>query len=229
MGRLLNLLKKSSEAAWAVLFNGSSSGIDFGLDASLQDLADAALTIEFWVRPDNLGNTEYFLDKGEAANKGWGIYQYSGGIRARVQCATTDAVASYDWSGDVANGEWHHVRATFNDGGDRKVRLYLDDVLVVTSGAGVGAIVSDAGVKLYAGCRGGATYRFTGAMGWIRLSNVVRSSGNGTPPSRITPPDADGNTVEQWNLDEGTGTTATALVSSPTNDGTITNGSWIYV
>jgi len=66
-------------------------------------------------------------------------------------------------------------------------------------------------------------------MGWFRLSNNIRQTSPGDtvgqryfiPNDRMNPPAPDGNTVEQWNHQDGAGTTLTASVTSPGNDGTI--------
>ena len=69
-------------------------------------------------------------------------------------------------------------------------------------------------------------FSMLGRMGWARISDSVRYTTSFTPIARDAPPASDANTIEPWNLDEGSGTTAAAQVASPTNDGTIANGSW---
>lgn len=205
-----------------LVFNGSSSKVVCGSDTSLDDLHAAALTVEAWVRPDTADSWKGFVGKGLWSSVGWMMWVSAGSVGARVWAST----ATYSTSGAVLSvGEWAHVAMTYDNGGDRKHRLYVNGVLVSTSGAAVGSIVSDAAQSLQIGKND--SNAFNGAIGWVRISDTVRYTTNFTPDARLAPPVVDGNTVEQWNMDEGTGTTVAAQVSSPTNDGAITDGTWV--
>ena len=205
-----------------LVFNGTTANVNCGSDASLDDLHNAALTVEAWVRADTTDSWRVFASKGLWSFKGWHVWVSGLAVGARVWAST----ATYSVStASMTLSQWAHVAMTYDNGGDRKHRLYVDGVLRSTSGAASGTIVSDAAQSMTIG-KSNETSSFNGAIGWMRLSNSIRYSGSFTPAARDAPPAVDGNTVEQWNLDEGVGLTAAAQVSSPTNDGTITAATW---
>lgn len=221
---LLTLLDSDAAHAWALLSNGTSTVITCGSDASLDDLHAGALTAEGWFRPDGGdGNWRGVIMKGPAA--GWTLFHNSppNGLRAIVQCATTNSSAACGKPNTY--GAWHHGAFTWDNGGDRKVRIFLDGQLVATGNAGVGDITSDAVKNLMIGKHYAS---FIGALGWQRLSKVIRYTGPFIVPSRVVPPALDVNTIEQWNLNEGAGNIAYAQVL-PANNGAITDGTWVYV
>ena len=203
----------------------NSSKVNCGSDASLDDLADNAFTVEAWVQlATDAAGIDVILAKGDSC--GWVLTAHTviNQWQAGVACATTSAIASYPLTYD---GKWHHLAFTWDDAGDRKVRLFLDGALVGTSIAGVGAIVSDAPYNLYFGVHGnGNSFPFKGGFGWVRLSDNLRYSGSFSPLPRCSPPAIDVHTIEQWNAQEGSGSILTASVNSPANDGALTNITW---
>jgi len=207
---------------YSVEFDGSSTDVDFGSAADIDDLADNAFTAEIWMKLTDQ-SLAFLVEKGTQNSEGWSIeINSSGNVIARVYCATTNANATS--TSVVTDGKQHHIAITFDDAGDRKIRLYIDGILESTSGAGVGAIVSDASRNMYMGGRSGSQYFFEGSCSWFRISNVFRYSADFTPPSRLNPPGVDGNTIRQFNFRDGAGTTLTDATG--TADGTIANGSW---
>jgi hypothetical protein len=198
--------------AWAVKFNGSTTKIDCGKTNGLDDLHDGAITAETWFR--QIGDGRCLLHKG-----GWFLYLSSiSSVQARVSCVggNVDATGAFP-----ADSKYHHIAMTFDDGGDRKVRVYVDGKLIGTSGAGSGAIVSDVATNF---TMGSAISPFIGYLGWTRLSNSIRYSTDFVPAR--TPPAVDANTIAQWNMTEGTGTTVDNAEGTASRDGTITSGTW---
>lgn len=210
---------------YAVEFNGTTAYINCGSGATLDDLADAALTAELWIRLDPDTGLRSVLDKGGFSAQGWTIFINGTTLSFSVQCATADAVASI--VGVEFDGKWHHVAVFFDDGGARRAYVALDGVWTAGSVAN-GAIVADAANSLIVG-RSSTTalYFYDGAIGWAALwSDDHYAAGTNFTPPRI-PPSPGGNLVECWPLNEGTGVTTKAAVTSPANDGTITDGTWI--
>lgn len=211
---------KGQDAANFLIFNGATTTIDCGSDASLDDLPDNAFTAEGWYRQNASVAGALLLGK-FPGGAGWKMQQNGAAqMYAVVDCAVTDATIYYNIS-IVSDGKWHHIALTWDDAGDRKSRLWVDGALVFTSGAAAGAYASDAAINLLIGAA-----NFDGAAGWQRLSNVRRYTAPFDPPSRFSPPEVDGNTAEMWPMNEGTGNTAVASVNSPANDGTVANGEW---
>lgn len=209
---------------WAVVFNGTNTVVSLGSDATLDDLPDGAFTVEAWVRPE-ASTTGTIVGKG-ASTAGYRLYINGTTLYFVVNAATTAAVAAFDIAASM--GKLTHLAGTFDDAGDRKARIYVNGVLKNESGAAVGAYATDAAANLEFGKRTGwiGSQYYNGILGWVRLSNSIRYAPAGfTPPSLM--PSADANTVEQWAMNEGSGTTITATVSAPTNNGTLANGSWL--
>ena len=201
----------------SIEFDGSTTSIVVADDASIQDLADDAFTAEGWFRADSTGEDAHgtLFFKG-----GFNLYYSAGYIKASVFCATSDAEVLIKIPPD---GKFHHWAITFDDAGDRKTRIYKDRVLIGTSVAGVGAIVSDIGYDLYIGARTSTAYSWDGNIDWIRISNTVRDIANETA-DRFNPPAIDGNTVLQLNMNEGAGNPQDS--SGNNNHGVLSNGVW---
>lgn len=209
--------------------------IDFGSDASLDDLIDAAMTVDLWINVNDTATVKGFISKGSySANAGWYAFlSTTHTILFRVYDNTS--TANQATSAALAGGEWNHVAMMFNDGGNRKPRVAVNGTWGTAAGAHSNPVSADAAYDLEIGHQAGSAesvWPFAGKVGWLRISNNDRYSGDAgtafTPPGRGTPPATDVNTVELWKFDEGTGTNLAAQVASPTNDGTM-NANWAWV
>jgi hypothetical protein len=205
---------------WSVGFNGTTSKIDCGSDAGLDNLADNAFTVEGWFRSISTGIDQYLMYKGAASSTGWRIRLTTTSVEAKIECDTTSPSASS--STTKIDGKWHHVAFTYDDAGDRKVRLFIDGVLVSTSVAAIGAIKPDGTYSLF--ISRASSYILSGNVGWVRVSNSIRYTADFIP-ARV-PPASDANTIAQWNMVEGTGTTVDNIEGTAARDGTITAGTW---
>jgi hypothetical protein len=148
-------------------------------------------------------------------------------LTLRVDLDTTDVNASHATT--VRDSVWRHVAACYNDA-TKKGRVAVNGVWG-TASTGAGNYISDtANALMLARLSTTASWYLTGGLAWVRVSNNDRFDAAGgasfSPPAKCTPPAADANTVELWALDEGAGSTAAASVTPPTNNGTITNGTW---
>lgn len=208
----------------SVAFNGTTTSIDAGSEASVDELHDAAFTAEAWIRPQTTGEgaAGRIFDK---AN--WRLNVGSTGLAGFVDCATTDATTTSALANLPMDNRWHHVVMVFDDAGDRKAWLAVDGIWVGTPVAGVGAVVSDAASNLYIGNNSAGSNTFAGAIGWARISNNARYTPgtNFIPPARTSPPANDANTVRLFAMNEGSGTTITDSSSNAQN-GTLSNGTW---
>ena len=211
--------------AWALGFNGTSTSVNCGSDAGIDDLHDGAFTAEAWIRPDAFTQNRYPVAKINAGfTSGWflQINTSTGYVTAKVLCATTSNIAVSTVSATAKL--WHHVAMTWDDAGDRIVRVFLDGIMYQAAQS-TGGIVSDVSDTMYIGSLRGSSNYVDGAIGWVRISNSIRYTANFVP-SRL-PPAPDANTVAQWNMSEGTGTTLDNVGSiSAAADGTITAGTW---
>ncbi len=220
-----------------IVFDGADTVVNCGSGATIDDLHDAILTIDGWIRADSSGEgtTGHIIVKDAAATVGWRVYFSAGGnINVRVYCATTNA-SSTTTTASLNDGAWHHICVHFDDGGDREISIAIDGVWeasYATQTAGVDAIVSDAAADLIIGNASGTDRTFDGVMAWMRVGDNDRFNGTAevdfvaTVPGRIIPPADDGNTVSLWKMDEG----AAAMVADSNangNDGTLADGTWI--
>jgi len=179
-------------------------------DAALQDLADAAMTIDGWFRArfaTSSGNL--LIEKGQAGGAGWQVWiTASGSLLVRIECAVTDAV-SYA-SAAITWGEWQHWAITWDDASYTVARVWINGVEDTnTSTARNGAIVSDVGRDMYIGVRLGSANEFDGDIGWVRISDEVlwTSDFDDDLPERCELPVVDANTI--WlGIQEGEGVVA---------------------
>jgi len=215
-------------------YDGSTTSCVVADAAAIQDLHDAAFTVEAWVRADGTGenNAGYIFEKGIVSSKGWYFsVSATNGLDARVYAATTNAWSTSgtdEWSDD---GKLHHVAMQFDDAGDRKLYIWMDGIPVSSythQDAAVDAVVSDVGEDLYHGNRSDGARTWNGAfIGWSRISDTLRYT-NGVPfvpNAPDNPPGADGNTAWQTDYSDGAGSTLTDD-SGNGNNGTLSNHIW---
>jgi len=217
--KLLTVLGQKKQV-WTVLFNGATTTLSAGSEASLDNLQDNALTVEMWIRNDAHILYSSFVDKGPNGLLVQRINATT--LYCVMPCATTAAAATAAF---LPDGIWRHLALTWDDAGDRKLRVWKDGVLVGTSGAGVGAVKDDSATIMTFGCQYGLVVPILGAIGWHRVSNSVRYSATFTPPSRLSYPANDVNTVRLFKVNEGTGTTIIDYSTNAQNE-TLANGSW---
>lgn len=211
-------------------FDGVDDNVNCGSAAALDDLTAGAngFTAEAWVRFDSdLGN-EVIMGKGywylKAATSGGLVYIYG------YIVAGTPAQSQGLWF-TRPDDEWHHVAMTYNDGGTRLIRLWLDGVEAPSylQTAAVGGLTSDAASSFKIGANAPADALWKSGIGWVRLSNTVLYTTTFTPfprcvlPIPITAPIA--VTVGLW-ICEGTGLTAYNRCGTAGTDGTITGAVW---
>lgn len=215
----------------AILFNATNTLVNCGSEAALDDQPDGgATTVEAWVRPDALTQRDV-IAKISAGFVGWGLFIASTGklqFYLNYDATSTSALSAADTIPHT--GKLHHLAGTYNEGGDRKARAWLDGVLVATGAASVGNYVTDAALNMVLGGGAAAAYApFNGAIAWARVSNSVRYTATFTPPSLLNLPAVDANTLAQYDFLEGSGTTLDNVEGTAARDGTISNGEWIKV
>lgn len=210
--------------AYALAFDGSSTWINCGSAAALDDLGAGGnqFTVEAWVRLDSATSTHTIAHKGNALTGGWSFYLNNGVLYGYVDLVGTN-VQAFAGSG-LGDGKWHHCVFHYNDA-TKTGRCAVDGVWG-SANVGAGVYVADAAFNLEIGRLTNLSSYLEGAIGWLRLSDNDRhTAGTDFVPPRAKPAN-DGNTPEKWGLADGSGATAVADVTSPGNDGTIANGTW---
>ena len=225
-------IERTQDKYPCLLFNGTSTTVDCGSDSGLDDLpSGAVITLDVWFRPEDLSAQRVIACKGDYADAGFYLWHSaSGELYFTVIGATNPNHIVVDIS--AYENQWIHAAGYFDDS-TKTANLAVNGTWDgATADAGMGAYVADAALNFYIGRQSDALARFfDGKIGWVRLSDSDRYGGASdtgfTVPGRYPAPATDVHTIEQWNLDDKMGTTAAAQVSSPTNDGTIANGTWL--
>lgn len=212
-------------------FNGTSTKVNLGSEASLDNLpgadGESAYTIEWWQK-GNPGKTILLFSKGN-----WYISNYENGgryvKRVYLNCATTDIISN-DTASEACEipDEWAHHAVVYNPGGNRKIQMFTRGIAGALSGASAGNYEGDASDDLTLGDNTVWPWTYIPdnvQIGWVRISDNVRYTTNFTPPGRDAPPENDANTVRLFKCDEGAGTTLTDY-SSNAQDATVTDPVW---
>ena len=113
---LLPTKKDGAVAIDAVVFNGTSTIVNCGSDAGLDDLADSAFTVELWVNiSSSMAGSDKIIGKGWTTS-GWDLNynDVAGGrLYADVACATTNAESNTSIA--LNDDTWHHITMFFDD------------------------------------------------------------------------------------------------------------------
>lgn len=221
--KLLTLRGGSNNKAWNVVFNGTSTRINAGSEASIDNLASSAVTIEYYFKyTDSL-----IILYSKRGGGTFGVFNYisANKILSNIYCATTSALSETAFVKDLA---WHHIAVTYDHAGDKKLRTWKDGSLILTSTATEGDVSDDSANTLYFGYDqvSGLYSNATIALGWIRISNSVRYTTNFIAPSRLVYPAVDANTVRLFKMNEGTSTTITDYSTNAQN-AILENGTWV--
>lgn len=231
--QLLNpLFGKEGLKYVCVGLNGSTSIINCGSEAGLDDLHDAAFTAETWTAWHSPNPTKQWLfDKSANSSVGWMLYLGSTeGPRGLILCATAWGRSAAGLEEMRYSGEWYHVAMTWDDASYNYPRLWINGTEVTYQSTinRSGAVISDAAATLAIGDQlsNPVASSLDGWLGWARISNIVRYTTTFTPDARNSPPAVDANTIAQWNMDEGTGTTLDNEEGTATRDGTASNTTW---
>lgn len=208
-----------ARTTWGVLLAGGGN-INFGSGANIDDLPDGgAITLDFWLRISNTpGAQRTVISKGLQVRPQAGgalrLFVYYDGTNARVGTTT-----------NLCDNRWHHLRFTYDEGGDRRPRAWVDGI--EESGiqvASVGNYTSDAAASFVV--TGHADYDVT--IGWLTYSDIVRGTTNFIPPNRASPPANDANYQLLIPMNDGAGATVADLSGNGYN-GTITGGVWVKI
>ena len=205
----------------AVEYNGTTTDVNCGSAAVLDNIPAADFTWDAWVRLDSDGVDGL----GRIFNKGPFIVvcQNSTIIRVRANHAGTNAQADIPFTYD---GKWHHLMIVWDMGTLTFEHFFVDGRdLIQNVIVGVGAYSGDAADDLHIGNAAATDRALDGAMAWFRFSDNKREIADFIAPRLF--PGADGNTIEAWSFDDGAGANIVAQVASPGNDGTLANGVWI--
>lgn len=182
-----------------------------------------ALTAEGWFRVLEISAANRpLLSKYGGTGHEWALYVSKDG-RAYFAVFTGDGVnVAHSAAGVIRYNRWTHVAGCY-DGTHCKV--FVDGVDVTQTSRIAGGTVSDTAQAVrIGGFIGEEGVGFVGRLGWARVSDVCRYPGNINGVDQA--PAVDGNTLAQWAMLEGSGSTVDNAEGTAAYDGVISGGTW---
>lgn len=150
-----------------------------------------SFTVECWVYRD-ANNIQILISKSNFTSIGWFVEISSGKLHAKIFETTHAEKRS---SSTIPVNTWTHIAVTYNDG-TGVLRLFINGVepsydINVT---GIEPYPADGAVdfSIFSTFGGGTLSHY---IGWLRISKILRYTGNFTPPIRIAPPPWDANCI----------------------------------
>lgn len=141
----------SGKVSNAASFNGTTSRIDFGVNASLRiftDGSDKAGSITGWVKFDSTAGTQYILNKRgvvATSDREYWVFYTGGELRFVLfdQANGGNIRVAYTWT--PTTGVWYHIACVYNgNGASSGMTMYVDGVSVGTQ-TSTGTYVSQVG------------------------------------------------------------------------------------
>jgi hypothetical protein len=210
----------------SLLFNGMNDEVIISGITDYQ--ATDALTIEAWIKPNSWsdfdGILNYAKDQG-ASEAGFGFVYFATGWRFFLK--TTSNSIDYISMAEVStpSGQWTHLAATY-DG--EKVRIYRNGSVIDSTDA-MGDIKwsgAPSDFKLGNFTKDGSTGYFDGQIDDVRIWNIVRTGIQIKASREITIDKNESGLVGYWQMDAGSGVTATDSTSAA-NHGIINGATWV--
>ena len=187
-----------------------------------------ALTIEAWIKPNSWsdfdGILNYAKDQGPS-KAGFGFVYFATGWRFFLKTTTNsiDYISMAEVS--TPSGQWTHLAATY-DG--EKVRIYRNGSAIDSTDA-MGDIQwtgAPSDFKLGSFTKAGSTGYFDGQIDDVRIWNIVRTGIQIKASREITIDKNEPGLVGYWQIDAGSGGTATDSTSTA-NHGIINGATWV--
>jgi Concanavalin A-like lectin/glucanases superfamily/Calcineurin-like phosphoesterase len=173
------------DARHALRIGGGRAGLR--VSSGALSVPDGPMTVEGWLRADDLGGRRAFLSKTQQSEYGLFVSKGRPSFAIHINGEYVGAEAR-----DVTleTGRWHHLAGVF-DGSE--VRLYVDGRLAAAKN-GVGARGRNR-LPFFVGAdpdgRGRPGSAFDGLVDEVRVSKVARYTGKSFQPARRFAPDAD--------------------------------------
>lgn len=221
-----------NRANWAVDFAGDNDYITITEYAGI-DITSGGITIEFWVKPDVTNAFQGFVTKSNVADNQiqYNVYVYNDS-KIRFYFYTGSATHTWTSTNDLLTaGTWSHVAISYTFGTGSSLKCYVDGVDKAGAWSGTGgtgnATPANNNEPVKIGAYSTSQGYLNGKMCDVRIWNTARTQSDiiHTMNKRLLGNET--NLVAYFPLDEGTGTTATNLVSGG-NNGTLTNVSGTY-
>ena len=218
---------------YGLTFDGVAGRVGCGSDSSIANVFDGggSMVARIKVASDGEGDFGRVWDKRDASGSGHTLITLSesaGFCKLRfLQDFSTQDGRWDTTSADVELGTWITVAVVYNaDSATNDAKIYIDGVesSVTEALTPSGTRASDISSNLRLGNLI-SDRTFDGVIDWVRIYDKELSTVELQDISALS-----GNLVEAWELEENTGTTTAAEISSPTNDGTLSSSpTWTTV
>ncbi|SLM27868.1 exported hypothetical protein [Desulfamplus magnetovallimortis] len=207
----------------ALDFDGTDDYVEVANNASLDISVTNQLTIEAWVKIDNLDAHRFIISKDwgtsyalsyEQDQRFWFYLLESGD-----DVAAGDARVITEPISDIL-GEWHHIAGTYEG---TSQNIYLDGELVATGvGRNTGLTASSGNLFLGYSGSSGAPHPFDGSMDEVKIWNTARSADQIRQSMYRELEGNEAGLVAYYNFNSSSGT-ALEDKSSNSNEGILTN------
>ncbi|MGV3485129.1 MAG: DUF2341 domain-containing protein [Planctomycetaceae bacterium] len=179
-----NITYDSGTIAQAAAFDGSSSRIDLGSDAALDDVFAGGGTISAWINPESWGkgNDGRIVDKSLTSDGGGGFVIKIAGTSS----GNGSIVFEHDFNGtlgrwrtapgSVALNSWQQIVVSYDNSNAANVPvIYINGVsqTLVVDSAPVGTAVSDASQNFMIGNYRTPTHTFHGRIDELRIASTI--------------------------------------------------------
>lgn len=212
-----NFVVPLASPGYGLDFDGTDEYVDLAL-IDLGAVDGDAMTIEAWVKPDNITTIEQYRHIARQ-ELDWILAFQDFGVILSFGLETSDGYSELDVSitpGDYTDGNWHHIAAVYD--GTNKY-LYSDGVLIGTE-VKIGDIEFSSTSNTIGSNQGGSQF-FDGQMDEIRFWSDARTHEEILENMFKTLDGSEDNLVAYYDFDQTTGSTLPDLAGS--NDGTLTN------
>lgn len=201
---------------------GNGSSLRFNGTNQYVEVADATalripvnLTLEAWIKPTGVSGHRHIAGKN---NYEISVEPATGGFKAKFEFSRGGSWIEVA-SGAYPLNEWHHIAGIY-DGSN--MRLFVNGSRVGTTQTS--GTVDQTGNPFRIGSADASGDFFIGFIDEVRLSNVVRYTGNFVTPRQ--PFSADSSTVGLWQFDDGMGNVAVDASANGLNGTLIAGPAW---
>ncbi len=210
----------SSTVGTALIFDGSNEYINLG-NSSCFDVG-SVLTIEAWIKPNNLtGRYGIFSTR---KNNQPGSFQLEigtgGGGTGRVAVSGVNTWVAQTDVNAISTGEWVHIAYTRSGTGAGTHKIYVNGVLQTLLSDDAYAFINNSSDKVI-GSGTNTNQLFNGSMDEVRIWNVVRTDDQIRERMYLPLTGTEVGLVSYWQFNEATGTQLNDFVSI--NNGTMIN------
>jgi len=145
----------SGQIGGALEFDGSGDLVDCGNDVSISELS--TFSISLWFKTDVVpgsGAHPLLISQRELSDAAWSFIlhgDFSGRLTGRIETSGTAAVGRSNFIPEV--GQWYHAAMTYDDSGDRNVRVYVDgdEQSYMSQTTATGTILADPTIRVAIG------------------------------------------------------------------------------